>query len=68
MEISCADQLPEYMKMLYMEVLHLYNEVEEEMAKEGMPYATHYAKEEVRNFFAISLAFIFAWYTMTKIY
>uniref|UniRef100_A0A5B7AU55 Putative Terpene synthase 21 isoform 3 n=1 Tax=Davidia involucrata TaxID=16924 RepID=A0A5B7AU55_DAVIN len=43
--VSCMDQLPEYMKLCYEALLDVYEEIEEEMAKQGNSYRVHYAKE-----------------------
>ncbi|KAL6315903.1 hypothetical protein AAG906_013248 [Vitis piasezkii] len=52
---NSIDQLPEYMKLCYAALLDVYNEIEEEMEKEGNQYRVHYAKEmknQVRAYFA----------------
>ncbi|KAL6316177.1 hypothetical protein AAG906_016007 [Vitis piasezkii] len=54
-DIDSIDQLPEYMKLCYLELLDVYKEIEEEMEKEGNQYRVHYAKEmknQVRAYFA----------------
>ena len=42
------DKLPEYVKPFYKALLELYEQFEEELAKEGRSYAAHYAIESVR--------------------
>ncbi|KAB1202340.1 Sesquiterpene synthase [Morella rubra] len=44
-ERSCADQLPEYMKLVYNALLDVFEEIEEEMSKQGKLYCICYAKE-----------------------
>nr|ADT64306.1 E-beta-farnesene synthase 1 [Artemisia annua] len=52
--ISCLDMLPEYMKLIYQELVNLHVEMEESLEKEGKTYQIHYvkemAKELVRNY------------------
>ena len=43
------DQLPQYMKYCYEALLKLYDEIEEELAKEGRAYRIPYAKETVSH-------------------
>lgn len=43
------DELPEYMKYCYEALLKLYDEIEEELAKEGRAYRMPYAKETVSH-------------------
>ncbi|KAE9458161.1 hypothetical protein C3L33_09930, partial [Rhododendron williamsianum] len=43
-EMRALDQLPAYMKLFYQALLDVYNEIDDEMAKEGKSYATEYAK------------------------
>ncbi|KAF8391454.1 hypothetical protein HHK36_023759 [Tetracentron sinense] len=42
-DISVIDQLPEYMKVCYRALLDVYDEMEEEMTKEGRSYHVYYA-------------------------
>ncbi|KAG6395264.1 hypothetical protein SASPL_145905 [Salvia splendens] len=42
-------QLPEYMRPLYKAILELYIPFDEELAKEGRSYASHYAIEGVKE-------------------
>ncbi|KAG2677979.1 hypothetical protein I3760_12G121600 [Carya illinoinensis] len=48
-DINCIDQLPQYMKLIYKALLGVYEEIEEEMSKEGRFYRVYYAKEEIKN-------------------
>lgn len=49
-DISCLDNLPDYMKFLYKIVLDLYKEIEQEMKKEGREYVLNYYTKEVWDF------------------
>lgn len=42
------DFLPEYMKCVYNSLLDLYEEIEQEMAKEGRTLSAIYVKNEVK--------------------
>ncbi|KAJ6349199.1 hypothetical protein OIU77_006728 [Salix suchowensis] len=45
---NAIDQLPaDYMKVLYMALLNLFNETENDMGKQGRSYALYYVKEAV---------------------
>ncbi|KAL5546120.1 hypothetical protein UlMin_005807 [Ulmus minor] len=48
-DISCIDQIPEYMRLCYKELLVIYDEIEAEMAKDGKEYQVPYAKEEMKR-------------------
>ncbi|PWA52003.1 sesquiterpene synthase 6 [Artemisia annua] len=52
--ISCLDKLPEYMKLVYQELVNSHMEMEELLEKEGKQYQIHnvreMAKEVVRNY------------------
>ncbi|KAD6119267.1 hypothetical protein E3N88_10538 [Mikania micrantha] len=52
--ITCMDELPNYMKLIYKGLLDIYEEMEETMAKEGKAHHVNYAKEAmkemIRNF------------------
>nr|DAD48136.1 TPA_asm: hypothetical protein HUJ06_018073 [Nelumbo nucifera] len=48
-DIGEIDQLPEYMKVVYLALLGVYNEIEEQMKKEGRSYCVFYTKEEMKN-------------------
>ena len=39
--------LPEYMKICYKALLNVYNEIEQEMVKEGRAFCVKYAINEV---------------------
>ncbi|KAJ1441934.1 Terpenoid cyclases/protein prenyltransferase alpha-alpha toroid [Sesbania bispinosa] len=44
---NCMDFLPEYMKFCYNPLLDVYEEIEQEMAKEGRAFCVIYAKMEM---------------------
>lgn len=44
---NCMDGLPDYMQTFFHALLNVFNEIEEEMVKEGRAYRAHYAKEAV---------------------
>ncbi|KAL0363720.1 UNVERIFIED_CONTAM: Bicyclogermacrene synthase [Sesamum calycinum] len=46
--ISCLDQLPDYMKIIYKELLEVYEEIEEEMKKQGTEYRVAYGIEAMK--------------------
>ncbi|KAB1202345.1 (-)-germacrene D synthase [Morella rubra] len=46
-ERSCLDQLPAYMKLVYNALLDVFEEIEEDLSKEGRQYDVYYAKEAV---------------------
>ncbi|KAA8526913.1 hypothetical protein F0562_008858 [Nyssa sinensis] len=48
-DVSCIDQLPDYMKLCYEALLNVYEEFGEEMAKQGNSYRVHYAKEAMKQ-------------------
>ncbi|XVF04021.1 hypothetical protein REPUB_Repub05bG0044600 [Reevesia pubescens] len=48
-DISCIDQLPDYMKVCYREMLNVYKEMEDLMAKQGKSYRVQLAKEAMKN-------------------
>ncbi|XVF04090.1 hypothetical protein REPUB_Repub05bG0051700 [Reevesia pubescens] len=48
-DISCIDQLPDYMKVCYREMLNVYKEMEDLMAKQGKSYRVHFAKEAMKQ-------------------
>ncbi|KAG6412384.1 hypothetical protein SASPL_125061 [Salvia splendens] len=60
--IEEMDKLPEYVKPFYKALLKLYEQFEEELAKEGRSYAAHYAieslKELVRSYHVEAKSFI----------
>ncbi|CAL2254444.1 unnamed protein product [Prunus armeniaca] len=43
------DELPKYMQIFYHMLLNVFNEIEEEMVKEGRAYRAYYAKEAWKN-------------------
>lgn len=45
---GAADQLPDYMKVHFLEVLDCGDEFEKELAEEGQSYHIYYLKEAVR--------------------
>ncbi|XP_021801445.1 (-)-alpha-pinene synthase-like [Prunus avium] len=47
--VNCMDELPEYMQIFYRTLLNVFNEIEEEMVKEGRAYRAYYAKEAWKN-------------------
>ncbi|XP_076931763.1 (E)-beta-farnesene synthase-like [Bidens hawaiensis] len=47
--ISCLDLLPEYMKLIYQQLLYHHQEMEESLEKEGKAYQIHYVKELVKD-------------------
>lgn len=47
-DISFMDFLPEYMKFCYEALLDVYEEMEQEMSKEGREFSVIYAKNEVK--------------------
>ncbi|KAL8261278.1 hypothetical protein R6Q59_025327 [Mikania micrantha] len=47
--ITCMDELPNYMKLIYKGLLDIYEEMEETMAKEGKAHHVNYAKEAMRE-------------------
>ncbi|CAK8577224.1 unnamed protein product [Lathyrus sativus] len=46
-DISCMDFLPEYMKFCYKALLDVYEEIEQEMVKEGRVFCVNYVKNEM---------------------
>nr|QYL01197.1 terpene synthase 7 [Stevia rebaudiana] len=48
--ISCLDMLPEYMKLIYQQLLNHHDEMEESLEKEGKAYQIHYVKEAAKDF------------------
>ncbi|XP_060672223.1 (-)-germacrene D synthase-like isoform X2 [Ziziphus jujuba] len=44
-DISAKDVLPDYMKMIYQEILDIYSQFEEHIDKEGRSYGLAYAKQ-----------------------
>ncbi|KAL6283770.1 hypothetical protein ACE6H2_014699 [Prunus campanulata] len=54
-DLNCSNELPDYMKIFYHALLNLFNEIEEEMVKEGrsyrVPYAIQAMKDQARSYF-----------------
>ncbi|KAK7257295.1 hypothetical protein RIF29_31165 [Crotalaria pallida] len=48
-DISCLDDLPEYMKLCYRLLMKAYEETEEDMRKEGRAYNVHYSIIEFKK-------------------
>ncbi|GJR92713.1 (E)-beta-farnesene synthase-like protein [Tanacetum coccineum] len=48
--ISCLDELPEYMKLIYEEQLSLHQEMEKLLEKEEKTYQIHYIKEMAKEY------------------
>ncbi|KAI3693548.1 hypothetical protein L1987_76494 [Smallanthus sonchifolius] len=48
--MSCLDMLPEYMKLIYKELVNLHQEMEESIEKEGKTYQIHYVKELMKEY------------------
>ena len=46
-DINSIDQLPDYMKLCYSELLNVYKEMEDLMIDEGKSYRVQFAKEAV---------------------
>ncbi|XP_065628263.1 (-)-germacrene D synthase isoform X1 [Quercus suber] len=49
-DISCIDQLPKYTKLCYKVLLDVFEEIEEEMCKDGRLDCVYYAKVAVRHY------------------
>lgn len=47
--VDAVGQLPEYMKVHYLYLLALYDEIEEELAKQGKANHVYYGKEAMKN-------------------
>ncbi|XP_010258444.1 PREDICTED: (-)-germacrene D synthase-like [Nelumbo nucifera] len=48
-DVGETDQLLEYMKVIYLALLDVYNEIEEQVNREGRSYCVYYAKEAMRK-------------------
>ncbi|XP_042478646.1 (-)-germacrene D synthase-like [Macadamia integrifolia] len=48
-DINAMDQLPEYMKVIFSELLHVYNDFEENLRKEGQSYRVNYGREAMKR-------------------
>ena len=49
-DITCIDQLQKYMKLCYKVLLDVFEEIEEEMCKDGRLDCVYYAKVAVRHY------------------
>lgn len=47
-DINCLEDLPDYTKLLYKSLLDVYEEIEQEMKKEGREYTLDPFLKEVR--------------------
>ncbi|PWA97886.1 terpenoid cyclases/protein prenyltransferase alpha-alpha toroid [Artemisia annua] len=47
---SCLDMLPEYMKVIYRELLDVHEEAEDLLEKKGKAYRSYYTKEMVKEY------------------
>ncbi|CAL8151359.1 unnamed protein product [Prunus armeniaca] len=47
-DVNCMDELPDYMQIYYRTLLNLFNEIEDEMVKQGNSYRIYYAKEAAK--------------------
>ncbi|GJT24162.1 (E)-beta-farnesene synthase-like protein [Tanacetum coccineum] len=47
---SCLDMLPEYMKVIYRELLDVHKEAEDLLEKKGKAYRSYYTKEMVKEY------------------
>ncbi|KAD3641566.1 hypothetical protein E3N88_30790 [Mikania micrantha] len=48
--LSCLDMLPDYMKLIYQELLNVFNEAEDLLEKKGNTYRSYYTKEMVKEY------------------
>nr|KYP34499.1 (+)-delta-cadinene synthase isozyme A [Cajanus cajan] len=48
-DISCLDDLPEYMKLIYKSLIKLYEEIKQETKKEGKSYFINYIINELKK-------------------
>ncbi|KAI7755456.1 hypothetical protein M8C21_006430 [Ambrosia artemisiifolia] len=48
--ISSLDMLPEYMKLIYQELVNIHQEMEELLEKDGKAYQIHYVKKLMKEF------------------
>ncbi|KAI3713654.1 hypothetical protein L1987_72237 [Smallanthus sonchifolius] len=48
--ISCLDMLPEYMKLIYEQLLDVHKEAEDLLEKKGNTYRSYYTKEMVKEY------------------
>ncbi|KAI3824652.1 hypothetical protein L1987_06119 [Smallanthus sonchifolius] len=48
--ISCLDMLPEYMKLIYQQLVNDHQHMEESLEKEGKAYQIHHVKEKAKEY------------------
>ncbi|TXG73257.1 hypothetical protein EZV62_001836 [Acer yangbiense] len=48
-DTSSLDQLPDYMKIIYSEILNLFYEIDKEVAEEGRSYCVAYTKDTLKE-------------------
>ena len=48
-DLKCIDELPDYLKIFYYELLNVFNEMDKVLSKEGKSYRVPYAIQAVRN-------------------
>ncbi|KAI3501630.1 hypothetical protein L1887_29545 [Cichorium endivia] len=48
--ISCLDMLPDYMKLIYQELLDIHKETEDLLEKKGKAYRSYYTKDMVKDY------------------
>lgn len=51
--MRCLEFLPEYMRCCYQAILDVYDEVKQDISKEGREFCMHYAEDEVRRTFIL---------------
>ncbi|XP_054813905.1 (-)-germacrene D synthase-like isoform X1 [Prosopis cineraria] len=49
LDICCLHDLPEYMKLIYKALLNVYDEMDQNVRKEGREYSLNYAKSELKK-------------------
>ncbi|KAM5585250.1 (-)-alpha-pinene synthase-like [Rosa sericea] len=48
-DVKCIDELPDYLKIFYHELLNLFNDIDKVMSKEGKSYRVCYAIQAMKN-------------------
>ncbi|KAK4286040.1 hypothetical protein QN277_002652 [Acacia crassicarpa] len=48
-DIKCQELLPEYMRICYQAILDVYDEIKQEITKEGREFCIQYAKDEMKS-------------------
>ncbi|KAK1575092.1 hypothetical protein Q3G72_002520 [Acer saccharum] len=48
-DTSSLDQLPDYMKIIYSEILNLFDEIDKEVVQEGRSYCVAYTKDTLKE-------------------